>query len=208
MRISRCKFGEILCEKPAHGKPRNALVYRKAVEAGSTSAMVGLGGLCAKGAGVKADPVEARKLFEQAVVAGNQLGMIDLRSVFGAGIGVPVDFAKARSWCEKEAAANSAEAMFQPGMMTQDGDGGPNGDAAAAWFEQAAALDHGGPLERSPTRKTAVPGPKTSTRRSSITRNRHAWRRGRTGFIAAAAMSVHTQGQERQSRGQYLLRRR
>jgi hypothetical protein len=29
MRISRSKFGEILCEKPAHGKARNALVSNK-----------------------------------------------------------------------------------------------------------------------------------------------------------------------------------
>jgi uncharacterized protein len=130
-----------------HGEAAKA--YRRAIEAGSTSAMVGLGGLYAKGAGVKADPVEARKLFEQAATAGNPLGMINLGSVYGAGIGVPVDFAKSRSWFEKAAAANSAEAMFQLGMMTQDGDGGPKDDAAAkAWFEKAAALDHAGALER------------------------------------------------------------
>jgi TPR repeat protein len=130
-----------------HGEAAKA--YRKAIEAGSTSAMVGLGGLYAKGAGVKADPAEARKLFEQAATAGNSLGMINLGSVYGAGIGVPVDFAKARSWFEKAAAANSAEAMFQLGMMTQDGDGGPKDDVAAkAWFEKAAALDHAGALER------------------------------------------------------------
>jgi TPR repeat protein len=85
--------------------------------------------------------------------------MINLGSVYGAGIGVPVDFAKSRSWFEKAAAANSAEAMFQLGMMTQDGDGGPKDDPAAkAWFEKAAALDcdrlaafpddHAGALER------------------------------------------------------------
>lgn len=60
-----------------------AKAYRKAIEAGSTSAIVGLGGLYAKGAGVKADPVEARKLFEQAAAAGNPLGMINLGSVYG-----------------------------------------------------------------------------------------------------------------------------
>jgi TPR repeat protein len=126
-----------------------AKAYRKAVEAGSTSAMVGLGGLYAKGAGVKADPAEARKLFEQAATAGSPLGMVNLGSVYGAGIGVPVDFAKARSWFEKAAAANSVDAMFQLGMMTQDGDGGPKDDAAAkAWFEKAAARDHPGALER------------------------------------------------------------
>jgi TPR repeat protein len=130
--------------------PAKALkAYRKAIDAGSTSAMVGLGGMYANGAGVKADAAEARKLFEQAAAEGNPLAMTNLGSIYGAGIGVPVDFAKARSWFEKAAAANSAEAMFQLGMMTQDGDGGPKDDAAAkAWFEKAAALNHAGALER------------------------------------------------------------
>jgi TPR repeat protein len=131
-------------------QPAEALkAYRKAIDAGSTSAMVGLGGMYVNGAGVKANAVEARKLFEQAAAAGNPLAMTNLGSIYGAGVGVPVDFAKARSWFEKAAAANSAEAMFQLGMMTQDGDGGPKDDAAAkAWFEKAAALNHASALER------------------------------------------------------------
>jgi uncharacterized protein len=131
-------------------QPAEALkAYRRAIDAGSTSAMVGLGGMYAHGSGVKANAAEARKLFEQAATAGNPLGMINLGSIYGAGVGVPVDFAKARSWFEKAAAANSAEAMFQLGMMTEDGDGGPKDDAAAkAWFEKAAALNHAGALER------------------------------------------------------------
>jgi hypothetical protein len=40
----------------SHQRAEAVRVYRKAVEAGSTSAMVGLGGLCAKGAGVKKGP--------------------------------------------------------------------------------------------------------------------------------------------------------
>jgi len=61
--------------------------------------------------------------------------------------------------------------MFQLGMMTQDGDGGPKDDAAAkAWFEKAAALDHGGALERLDAyAEDGRAGPKTSTRRSPIT---------------------------------------
>ena len=131
-------------------QPAEALkAYRKAIDAGSTSAMVGLGGMYANGSGIKANPAEARKLFEQAAAAGNPLAMSNIGSMYGAGIGVALDFAKARMWFEKAAAANSAEAMFQLGMMTQDGDGGAKDDAAAkAWFEKAAALDHAGALER------------------------------------------------------------
>jgi tetratricopeptide (TPR) repeat protein len=123
--------------------------YRKAVEAGSTTAMVGLGALYANGNGVKADLGEARRLFERAGAAGDPLGMTNLGSMYGAGIGVPVDFAKARVWFAKAVAANSADAMFQLGLMTQDGDGGPKDDVAAkALFEKAAALGHSGALER------------------------------------------------------------
>jgi TPR repeat protein len=126
-----------------------ARAYRKAVEAGSTSAMVGLGALYARGAGAKMNAAEARKLFERAAAAGDPLGMTNLGSMYGAGVGVAVDFAKARSWFAKAAAASSAEAMFQLGLMTQDGDGGSKDDVAAkALFEKAASLDHGGALER------------------------------------------------------------
>jgi TPR repeat protein len=38
--------------------------------------------------------------------------------------------------------------MFQLGLMTQDGDGGPKDDAAAkAWFEKAAERNHSSALE-------------------------------------------------------------
>jgi TPR repeat protein len=121
--------------------------YRRAVDAGSTMAMVGLCALYAHGDGK--DAAEARKLFERAAEAGNPIAMTNLGGMYGAGIGVPVDFAKARGWFAKAADPNYAEAMFQLGLMTQDGDGAAKDDVAAkALFEKAAALDHGGALER------------------------------------------------------------
>jgi TPR repeat protein len=126
-----------------------AKAYRRAVDAGSTSAMVGLGALYAKGHGVKKDLAEARRLFERAAAAGDRMGMTNLGSIYGAGIGVRVDLAMARAWYAKAAAENSAAAMYQLGLMTQDGDGGPRDDVAAkALFEKAAAFDHAGALER------------------------------------------------------------
>ena len=124
-----------------------AAAYRKAVDAGSTSAMVGLGALYFKGAGVAEHRAGAQAV--RAVCRRRRsLGMLNLGSAYGAGIGGR-DFAKARSWYAKAAAANSAEAIYQLGLMTQDGDGGPKDDAAAkALFEKAAALDHHGALER------------------------------------------------------------
>jgi TPR repeat protein len=123
--------------------------YRKAADAGSTSAMVGLGTLLVNGNGIKSNPAEARMWFEKAANLDDVTGMTNLASVYGGGVGVPADFAIARSWFAKAAAANSSEGMFQLGLMTQDGDGGPKDDAAAkALFEKAASLNHGGALER------------------------------------------------------------
>jgi uncharacterized protein len=123
--------------------------YRRAADAGSTSAMVGLGTLLINGTGIKSNPAEARAWFEKAASAGDLTGMTNLASVYGGGVGMPVDFTMARNWFAKAAAANSGEGMYQLGLMTQDGDGGPKDDAAAkALFEKAAALNHGGALER------------------------------------------------------------
>ncbi len=126
-----------------------AKAYRKAANAGSTSAMVGLGALYAEGNGVKRNYGEARKLFRQAADAGDPTGMDNLASMYGAGLGVPLDLTKAREWYEKAAALNLPEAVFQLALMTQDGDTGPKDDVAAkALFEKAAALGHADALER------------------------------------------------------------
>jgi TPR repeat protein len=118
-----------------------AKAYRRAIDAGATTAMVGLGALYATGKGVARNPAEARKLFTRAAEAGDPIGMVNLGSAYGAGIGGPVDFALARGWYAKAAALNHAEAMYQLGLMIEDG-------AAKAWFEKAAALDHAGALEQ------------------------------------------------------------
>ncbi len=126
-----------------------ARVYRKAANAGNTSAMVELGVLLAEGDGIKKDETEAKAWFEKAALAGDPNGMANLGSVYGGGIGVPVDLAAAREWYGKAAAANYSEGQYQLGLMTQDGDGGAKDDVAAkALFEKAAAQDHGGALER------------------------------------------------------------
>ena len=126
-----------------------AYAYRKAVNAGNTSAMVGLGVLLINGVGVKTNLTEARSLIEKAANAGDVGGMNNLASIYGAGLGIPVNFAMARKWYARAAEGNSSESMFQLGLMIQDGDGGPKDDTAAkALFEKAAARDHAGALER------------------------------------------------------------
>jgi uncharacterized protein len=118
--------------------------YRKAVDRGSTSAMVELGVLLGTGQGVAKDPEEARKLFARAAEAGNPRGVTNLAALSG---GKPADPAQARVLLAKAAEANSAEAEYQLGLMTADGVGGPKDDGAARMlFEKAAAQDHPGAL--------------------------------------------------------------
>jgi TPR repeat protein len=126
--------------------PEAIAAWRKAADKGSTSAMVELGVLYATGSGVARDDAQARKLFERAAEAGNPRGVINLAALSG-GSGSS-DPAHARELLAK-AAATSAEAQYQLGLMMADGTGGPKDDVGArGLFEKAAAQNHPGALER------------------------------------------------------------
>jgi uncharacterized protein len=137
--------------------------YRKAVDKGSSAAMVELGLLLQNGTGVTADQQQARSLFERAAAAGNPRGATSLVALSGSG-GLPSDPVEARSMLEKAAAANSAEAEFQLGIMYAEGTGGPKDDAAArALFEKAAAQGHAQALDWAANfAETGRGGPKNS----------------------------------------------
>ncbi|MEA2864468.1 MAG: hypothetical protein QOC84_2424 [Bradyrhizobium sp.] len=127
--------------------PEAIAVWRKAVDRGSTSAMVELGVLYGTGVDVGRDEAQARKLFERAAQAGNPRGVTNLAAL-GAGGGASSDPARARELLAK-AAETSAEAQYQLGLMMADGTGGPKDDAGARnLFEKAAAQNHPGALER------------------------------------------------------------
>ncbi|THD64945.1 MAG: sel1 repeat family protein [Bradyrhizobium sp.] len=130
----------------ASGQVADAVAaWRKAIDKGSTSAMVELGVLYATGSGVAKDEAQARALFERAAQAGNPRGVINLAALSG---GVASDPARARELLAKAAETN-AEAQYQLGLMLADGTGGPRDDAGArALFEKAAAQNHPGALER------------------------------------------------------------
>jgi uncharacterized protein len=120
--------------------------YRKAVDKGSTEAMVELGTLLASGSGVPKDESEARTLFERAAAAGNARGAANL--ALSSDGGAPSDPAEARALLAKAAETNAAEAEFQLGLMMANGTGGPKDDVGArAMFEKAAAQDHAAALD-------------------------------------------------------------
>jgi TPR repeat protein len=131
-----------------HQMPEAVSTWRKAVDKGSTAAMVELGVLLATGAGVPKDETAARKLFERAAEAGNPRAVTNLAALPGGG-GASADPVKSRALLAKAAEANSAEAQYQLGVMTAEGIGGPKDDAAArALFERAAAQNHPLALEQ------------------------------------------------------------
>lgn len=120
--------------------------YRKAIDKGSTAAMVELGTLLASGSGVPKDESEARTLFERAAAAGNARGAANL--ALSSDGDAPSDPAEARALLAKAAETNSAEAEFQLGLMMANGTGGPKDDVGArAMFEKAAAQDHAAALD-------------------------------------------------------------
>jgi TPR repeat protein len=124
--------------------PEAVGAYRKAIDKGSTTAMVELGVMFGTGTGVPQDPAQARALFERAAEAGNPRGVTNLAALTG---GAPADPARARTMLVKAAESGSAEAQYQLGLMAADGAGGAKDDVAArAWFEKAAAQNHPGAL--------------------------------------------------------------
>jgi TPR repeat protein len=127
--------------------PDALAVYRKAVDKGSSAAMVELGIMFNAGLGVAKDDDQAHKLFERAAAAGNTRGAVRLAALPN-GNGATADPAEARTMLTKAADANSAEAQFQLGVMYAEGTGGPQDDAAArAMFEKAAAQGHAQALD-------------------------------------------------------------
>jgi TPR repeat protein len=127
----------------ANGQMQEAVAtYRKAIDKGSTAAMIELGVLYGMGQGVPKDPAQARKLFERAAAAGDPRGNTNLAALSGGG-SAPAD----RGLLTKAADGGSAEAQYQLGVMYANGVGGPQDDfAARALFEKAAAQNHSGAL--------------------------------------------------------------
>jgi uncharacterized protein len=118
--------------------------WRKAIDKGSSAAMVELGVLYGTGAGVAKDDEQARQLFERAANAGNPRGVTNLAALGGAASAQ--DPARVRELLAKAAETN-AEAQYQLGLMLADGTGGQKDDAGArALFEKAAAQNHPGAL--------------------------------------------------------------
>ena len=116
--------------------------YRKAIDKGSTTAMVELGVMFGTGTGVPQDAAQARALFERAAQAGNPRGVTNLAALTG---GAPPSDPQSRALLPKPRSCGSAEAQYQLGLMAT-WVGGQDDVTARAWFEKAAAQNHPGAL--------------------------------------------------------------
>jgi len=79
--------------------PDAIAAWRKAVDKGSSAAMVELGVLYGTGTGVAKDEEQARKLFQRAAEAGNPRGVSNLAAL--GGVGEPSDPARSRELLAK-----------------------------------------------------------------------------------------------------------
>jgi TPR repeat protein len=87
----------------------------KAVAAGDTTSMLGIGWLYADGRGVPQDYAKAREWYEKAAAKDNDDAMVNIGLLYGNGRGVPQDYMKAREWFEKAAAAIEAREVKNTG---------------------------------------------------------------------------------------------
>jgi TPR repeat protein len=114
-------------------------LYRIAVAAGDTKAMVRLGTMHMSAVGVPKDLAEARRLFEMAADKGDVNAQDNLGFLYFIGWGVPVDLAKSRQLIQPSAEKGNTATMFKLASMPDRGMGGPvDSEGAAHWYLRAA----------------------------------------------------------------------
>jgi TPR repeat protein len=113
--------------------------YRKAADAGDSSAMTNIGGLYENGWACRQDYAEAMRWYRKAADAGNSSAMNNIGWLYQNGLGVPQDYAEAMRWYRKAADAGNSSAMNNIGRLYQNGWGVPQDYAEAMrWYRQAA----------------------------------------------------------------------
>ena len=130
-----------LADPPFRDPFKAAESYQRAVDAGSSSAMVSLGDMLRKGDGIQADYPTARKLFEAAIAAGNvQNGAQSLGDLYRLADPPFRDPVKAEAAYQQAADAGNSWAMISLATMLRKGDGIPvDYERARKLLEEAIA---------------------------------------------------------------------
>jgi TPR repeat protein len=114
-------------------------LYRIAVAAGDTKAMVRLGTMHVTAVGVPKDLAEARRLYEMAADKGDVTAQANLGYLYFMGWGVPIDLARTRQLILPAAEKGSTTQMFKLAYLLDRGMGGPaDPEGAAHWYLRAA----------------------------------------------------------------------
>lgn len=117
--------------------------YRRAADAGNTTAMLALGDALAKGKHVPQDLDQALHWITRAADAGDPAGLWRLACMYRDGEGLDRAPEKAISLLKKAAEAGFSAAYVAIGFMLEGGSGiAPDREQAAYWFGQAASLDN------------------------------------------------------------------
>ena len=119
--------------------PNDALAGKwilAAAQHGVPEAQYALGTLCANGRGVAHDDTQAVKWWKAAAAQGYAPAQVLLGKLYVAGAGVPRDYAEAKRNFQS---ADTPEAWYQLGRLSQQGLGAPASEAdAAMWWLKAA----------------------------------------------------------------------
>ncbi len=116
--------------------------YKKGVEAGSRDAMNSLAILYSQGRGVPLDMNEAVRLYRQSAELGLAAAQNNLALYYAED---ERDYATAMQWFQKAAEINYSEAIYNIGVLHENG-WGVRADKleAASWYLRAAELGHDG----------------------------------------------------------------
>ncbi len=119
-------------------------LYRKAVAAGDTRAMVSLATLMENGDHVGKDTKGAFALYEKAVARDNPDAAINLGFALAQGLGVPKNMPRALALFRKASDLGSARATFDLATLVSQGVGGGKPAEALDLFRKAADLGYPG----------------------------------------------------------------
>ena len=113
-------------------------LYRKAIDAGFTKSLCGLGAMLVRGEGGPADAAQGVALCRQAAELGDADAQTDLGFFLLTGNGVERNSVAARMWLEEAGAQRQSNAAHVLGQIYSRGDGvAEDVDRAIHWFEIA-----------------------------------------------------------------------
>jgi hypothetical protein len=142
---ARAQSGTALAGMQAYNNGDFATAYsllRQAADAGDPEAQVNLGYLYARGHGVRADQMEALRLYESSAKAGSSEGMNAIGFKYLFATGVPKDAGRAAFWFCEAVLRGNPRAMNNLALMLVSGELPMDEAEARNLWEQASKLGH------------------------------------------------------------------